>query len=167
MVLLGVPREYASVTGHIRSDDSTGVLLGYRHKLKVTLGWIAGMPLLQFDVSLSLSDAEKASFAEHVTDLYTAEMATTSGHVAVTIRERDRAEMHLGRAVDGPLLFLDAEIRQGRSVDRKRAFALATMEHAAAAFDLPEENMKVVFTEHPGQSMMGVDRVGGEWNPET
>jgi len=124
------------------------------------------MPLLQFDIARPLSDAAKTSFAERVTELYTAEMDTTSGHVAVTIREREPSEIHLGRAVDGPLLVLDAEIRRGRSFDQKRAFALATMEHAAETFDIPDENMKVVFTEHPGEAMMGVDRVGGEWNAE-
>ncbi|WP_324663454.1 tautomerase [Haloarcula sediminis] len=124
------------------------------------------MPLLQFDIARTLSAAKKTSFAERVTELYTTEMATTGGHVAVTIREREPSEMHLGRAVDGPLLFLDAEIRQGRSFDQKRAFALATMEYAADEFDIPDENMKVVFTEHPGQAMMGVDRVGDEWDPE-
>lgn len=124
------------------------------------------MPLLQFDTTLSLSPAEKTSFAETVTEQYTAEMATTDGHVAVTIREREPADLHLGRAVEGPLLFLDAEIRRGRSAERKREFALAVMEHAASTFDVPDENMKTVFTEHPGDAMMGVDRVGGEWNEE-
>jgi len=122
------------------------------------------MPLLQFDTTLSLSSAEKTSFAETVTELYTTEMKTTEGHVAVTIRNREPADLHLGRAVDGPLLFLDAEIRRGRSVERKRAFALAVMEHAGSRYDVPDENMKVVFTDHPGEAMMGVDRVGGEWN---
>ncbi|RZV10736.1 hypothetical protein BDK88_1918 [Natrinema hispanicum] len=122
------------------------------------------MPLLQFETTLSLSDAEKTAFAERVTDLYTTEMATTAGHVAVAIRERDGADLHLGRAVDGPLLFLDAEIRRGRSFDRKRAFALKTMEYISETFDVPDENQKVVFTEHPGEAMMGVDRVGGEWS---
>jgi len=124
------------------------------------------MPLLQFDTTLSLSPAEKTSFAEVVTESYTDEMATTAGHVAVTIRDRESADLHLGRAVDGPLLFLDAEIRQGRSFERKRAFALAVMDHAADAFGVPDENMKVVFSEHPGEAMMGVNRVGGEWKEE-
>ncbi|QCS42181.1 tautomerase [Natrinema versiforme] len=122
------------------------------------------MPLLQFDTTLSLSDAEKTAFADRVTELYTDEMATTAGHVAVTIRDREPADLHLGRAVDGPLVFLDAEIRQGRSLERKRSFALATMAYLGDTFDVPDENMKVVFTEHPGESMMGVDRVGGEWD---
>ncbi|OVE84485.1 tautomerase family protein [Natronolimnobius baerhuensis] len=124
------------------------------------------MPLLQFDTTLSLSAEEKTALADRVTDSYTAEMATTAGHVAVTIRERDPADLHLGRAVDGPLVFLDAEIRRGRSVNRKRAFALETFAYLGETFDVPDENMKVVFTEHPGESMMGVDRVGGEWDSE-
>ena len=78
----------------------------------------------------------------------------------------DEEDEHLGRAVDGPLLFLDADIRQGWSFDRKRAFALETFAHAGERFGVPGENMKVVFTEHPGESMMGVDRVGGEWDGE-
>ncbi|MFD1564226.1 tautomerase [Haloarchaeobius amylolyticus] len=121
------------------------------------------MPLLQFETTLSLSDEEKTAFADRVTDLYTTEMATTAGHVAVSIRERETADLHLGRAVDGPLLFLDAEIRRGRSFERKRAFALETMDYVGETFDVPDENMKIVFTEHPGEAMMGVDRVGGEW----
>jgi len=124
------------------------------------------MPLLQFDTTLSLSAAEKTSFANTVTKLYTTEMDTTDGHVAVTIRNRKPADLHLGRAVDGPLLFLDAEIRRGRPFERKRAFALGVMERASRTYDVPDENMKVVFTEHPGDAMMGVDRVGGEWNGE-
>lgn len=126
------------------------------------------MPLLQFDTTLSLVPAEKSSFAETVTELYTTKMVTTRGHVGVTIRERESADLHFGRAVEGSLLFLDAEIRQGRSFERKREFGLAVMDHAATIFDIPDENMKVVFTdtEHPGEAMMGVNRVGGEWNEE-
>jgi hypothetical protein len=84
----------------------------------------------------------------------------------VTVREPDAAALHLGRAVDGPKLFLDAEIRRGRPFERKRAFALAVMEHVGDEFDVPEKNMKIVFTEHPGEAMMGMERVGGEWDGE-
>ena len=93
-------------------------------------------------------------------------MNTTAGHVAVTIREHDNAALHLGRAVEGPKLFLDAEIRQGRPHKQKRVFALAVMDHIENQFNVPEENMKIVFTEHPGEAMMGKERVGGEWEPE-
>ena len=122
------------------------------------------MPLLQFDTTRTLTPEERTSLADRVTELYTSEMETTAGHVAVTIREREPSAMHLGREVEGPLLFLDAEIRRGRSFERKRAFALETMAYAGDALEIPDENMKVVFTEHEGEAMMGVDRVGGEWN---
>ncbi|ELY39635.1 hypothetical protein [Natronorubrum tibetense] len=124
------------------------------------------MPLLQFDTTLSLTGDEKTALAGRVTELYTDEMSTTAGHVAVTIRDRESADLHLGRAVDGPLLFLDAEIRRGRPFERKRTFALETMAYVGETFDVPDENMKVVFTEHAGENMMGVDRVGGEWDDE-
>ncbi|TYL39243.1 tautomerase [Natronococcus pandeyae] len=124
------------------------------------------MPLLQFDTTCTLTPEERTTLADRVTERYTSEMETTAGHVAVTIREHEESALHLGRAVEGPLLFLDAEIRRGRSVEQKRAFALATMEYAGETLEIPDENMKVVFTEHPGQAMMGVDRVGGEWSEE-
>lgn len=124
------------------------------------------MPLLEFDTTLSLSVDEKTAFADRVTDIYTAEMATSAGHVAVTIRDREPADLHLGRAVDGPLLFIDGDVRQGRSFDRKRSFALETFAYVGETFGVPDENMKAVFTEHAGESMMGVDRVGDEWNGE-
>lgn len=124
------------------------------------------MPLLQFDVTGPLDPADKEAFAGEVTERYAEEMATTTGHVAVTIRERDPADLHLGRAEPGRLLFLDAEIRRGRSQERKRSFALAAMAAARDRWEIPEANLKVVFTEHEGEQMMGRHRVGGEWNGE-
>jgi len=87
--------------------------------------------LLQFDTTLSLSTVEETSFAETVTELETSEMETT-GHVAVAIRSPGSADVRLSRAVEGPLLFVDAEIRRGRSTEHKQAFAPAEMEHARA-----------------------------------
>ena len=124
------------------------------------------MPLLQFSTTLSLSPTERESFVSFVTDRYVEEMETTAGHVAVTIAEHEPSAMAIGRGVDGPLLFLDAEIREGRPFEYKRGFALAVMERAVEALGVPEPNCKVVFTEHAGEDMMGVDRVGGDWEAE-
>ena len=49
------------------------------------------MPLLQFDTTAEVSAEERERFTEAVTDLYAAEMATTTGHVAVVIREHPPA----------------------------------------------------------------------------
>lgn len=122
------------------------------------------MPLLQFDASFSVEDDEAEAFADAVTECYTDHMATSSGHVAVVVR--DEETLTLGRQEGDRLLFLDAEIRQGRDVDRKRAFALAVMDEAHDRFGVPTPNCKVVFTEHAGEEMMGYDRVGGEWSAD-
>jgi len=123
------------------------------------------MPLLQFDTTLSLSADEKTAFAECVTTIYTTEMATTAGHVAVTIRNRKPADPHLGRAVDGPLLSLRRN--SPRTVVRAQArLRPRDVRIRRETFDVPDENTKVAFTEHPGEAMMGVDRIGGEWDGE-
>ena len=125
------------------------------------------MPLLQVDTSAELTAREKREFADAVRDHYSEEMLTGTGHVAVVVRPREPSELSIGReTADGRYLFLDADVRRGRSAERKRAFALAVMDEASERFGVPKPNMKVVFTEHAGESMMGYDRVGSEWGAD-
>lgn len=122
------------------------------------------MPYLQFDTTASPTAAEKQAFADAVTELYADLMETETGHVGITIRPRAAAEMSLGRADGGSLLFLDAQIRRGRPFELKRKFAMAVIEAAAERWGVPRDNAKVVFTEHEGEEIMGYERVGGSWN---
>ncbi|MFD1586610.1 tautomerase family protein [Halorientalis brevis] len=124
------------------------------------------MPLLQFETTVELSADEKRTFADAVRDLYGEIMQTGTSHAAVVVRPRSPGELSIGRGVpDEDYLFLDAEIRRGRSSETKRELALALMDLAAEEFEIPTPNMKVVFTEHEGANMMGYDRVGAEWDP--
>jgi len=123
------------------------------------------MPLLQFETTVELSADEKRTFADAVRDLYAEIMQTGTSHAAVVVRPRSPGELSIGRGVPGEdLLFLDAEIRRGRSSETKRELALALMDLAAEEFEIPTPNMKVVFTEREGANMMGYDRVGAEWD---
>ncbi len=124
------------------------------------------MPHLAVDVTGPLAPADKRGFAADLTEGYAAEMATGTDHVAVTVREREPAEIHLGRAVAGRRLVLDADVSRGRSAERRRAFALLAIEAAGERFGVPEPNAKVTFTEHAGPELTGADRVGGAWSPE-
>jgi hypothetical protein len=108
--------------------------------------------------------SDLTAFTEALTETYTDVMETTSGHVAVTVETHSRAAMSLGRAEAGPMLVIDADIRRGRPLDQRRQFALAALSLAGEHFDVPDPNGKVVFTEHDGSDMMGVNRVGGEWD---
>ena len=122
------------------------------------------MPHLAIDTTAEIDAADQERCIEALTALYTSEMETTAGHVAVTIRQHPVSAMDIGRSVAGPLAFLDADIRRGRSHEMRRAFALATIDWLADEWAIPRPNTKVVFTEHAGNQLMGADRVGGEWD---
>jgi hypothetical protein len=124
---------------------------------------VRDVPLLTVDADFRVADADAEAFADALTALYADRMATSTGHVAVALR--DEGHLSLGRAVEGRRLFLDADVREGRSFEQKRSFALAAMDEARDRFDVPAPNLKVVFTEHAGEQMMGYDRVGGDWSP--
>jgi phenylpyruvate tautomerase PptA (4-oxalocrotonate tautomerase family) len=120
------------------------------------------MPLIQFDTSAAMTAGEKRTFASEVTGLYTDLMETTAGDVAVSVRQREDADLHVGRGEPGPVLFLNAHVRHGQSTQRRREFARAVMDAARARWKVPKPNMKVVFTEHEGSQMVEYDHVGEE-----
>jgi hypothetical protein len=124
------------------------------------------MPYLALDTTCDLTTEERRVCTTAITDRYTDEMATTAGHVAVTVREHPPAAMSLGRAEDGPIAVLDADVRRGRSLQQRRAFALGIIDWLDEEWDVPRPNAKVAFTEHVGDQLTGADRVGGEWSPE-
>jgi hypothetical protein len=121
------------------------------------------VPHLQFDLTVPVTDETAGAFAAEMASLYAAEMDTGTDHVAVTVA--DDVHVRLGRGVDGPACVLQADVRRGRDHDRRRSFALSAMAAVADRFGVPEPNLKTVFTQHAGEELMGVDRVGGEWTP--
>ena len=124
------------------------------------------MPYLALDTTYAPTDAERRACTAAITERYVEEMATTAGHVAVAVRDHPPAAMALGRAVDGPIAVLDADVRRGRSLDRRRSFALSVVDWLETNWDVPRPNVKIAFTEHEGDQLMGADRVGGEWSPD-
>ena len=120
------------------------------------------VPYLQFDTDFEILDAAAAGFERAVAELYAEQMDADTSYTAVAIR--DDLSIHLGRAEDERTVVLKADIRRGRTDERKRNLALAIMDLVAASFNVPAENQKVVFTEHDGNQMMGSDRVGEDWS---
>lgn len=119
------------------------------------------MPLLQFDADFPVDEDSADAFSDAVTDLYADVMDADESYVAVVVR--DDCHLSLGRAVPGRRVFCSADVRRGRDRETRRAFATAVMEEVGDRFDVPEPNRKVVFTEHAGAEMHGVDRVGDDW----
>ena len=119
------------------------------------------MPYLQFDADFPVDDATAQRFQAAVADLYAEQMDADTSYTAVAVR--DDVALFLGRAEGGRTVVLKAEIREGRSVERKRDLALAVIDLVEEFLDVPQSNQKVVFTEHAGHQMMGADRVGDDW----
>lgn len=124
------------------------------------------MPYLALDTTADPSDDERCACTQALTDLYVEEMTTSPGHVAVTIREHPPTAMSLGRAEDGPIAVLNADVRRGRSFERRRSFGLAVIDWLDEEWDLSRPNLKVAFTQHDGEELMGAERVGGKWSPD-
>ena len=108
------------------------------------------MPHLQFEVTERVDRSEVASFADRITTLYATIMDTGTGHVGVTVR--DGTSLALGRADgDDRIAFLNADVRAGRTAEQRRELAVAVMEELHERWDVPTENVYVVYTEHPGE----------------
>lgn len=108
------------------------------------------MPHLQFEVTETIDESDVESFADWVTGRYAELMDTGTGHVGVTVR--DDAALALGRAdADDPVAVLNADVRAGRSADQRRELAVAVMDELEDRWDVPSENVYVVYTEHSGE----------------
>jgi len=123
------------------------------------------MPHLQFEVTEPLDDPGTDAFVEWVTERYASVMETGTDHVAVTVR--DGATLALGRAgPDEPVAVLNADVRAGRSAEKRREFAVATMEELADRWSIPTDHVYVVYTQHPGEEFHLAEGPLASWSDE-
>lgn len=109
------------------------------------------MPHLQFETTESLDVAQKETIVEWVTEYYADLMETGTDHVGVTIR--DEAFLALGRAAtDDSVAFLNGDIRTGRTFKQRREFADAVIETLSEHWNVPNDNIYVIYTEHEGEA---------------
>ncbi|MFW5903138.1 MAG: tautomerase family protein [Halolamina sp.] len=120
------------------------------------------MPYLQFDADFRIPDEQAAPFQRAVAELYADVMDADTRYTAVAVR--DDVSLYLGRAEGKKRVVVSADVREGRSPERKRDLGLALIDLVNETFDVPTANQKVVFTEHAGHQMMGADRVGEDWS---
>jgi len=124
------------------------------------------MPHLQFEFNFPLAEEDQRAFAEDVKRLFATVMDTGTDHIAVTLRSYPRYSLALGRATraeDG-IVFVNADIRSGRSPEQKRQLSLGFMAAVHARWDVPLQNMYVILSEHPGEHFQLHDRVLAGWS---
>jgi phenylpyruvate tautomerase PptA (4-oxalocrotonate tautomerase family) len=85
------------------------------------------VPHLQFEMNFTPSPEEKRRFATAVVRHFADVMDTGTDHIAVTLRCFAPEDLTFGRAAPsgGRTVFVDADIRTGRTRDQKRRLSLA------------------------------------------
>jgi ketosteroid isomerase-like protein len=122
------------------------------------------MPHLQFELNFTPKNKEKALFADAVRDHFASIMSTGTDHIGITFRCYQQGDLVFGRAGDdGPIVFLNADIRLGRTADQKRRLALAIMDEISVRWSLPKEHVYIIYTEHDGPDFQLSDRVLPSW----
>ena len=121
------------------------------------------MPHLQFELNFSPAADEKRRFAEAVKNHFAEIMSTGTDHIGITYRCYQQDDLVFGRAGDGPIAFLNADIRLGRTADQKRRLALAIMDEIGVRWGMARESIYIVYTEHDGPDFQLSDRVLPSW----
>ncbi|HET7752557.1 MAG TPA: tautomerase [Anaeromyxobacteraceae bacterium] len=124
------------------------------------------MPHLQFEMNFAPGSEEKTRFAQAVVRHFSEIMDTGTDHIGVTLRTYGRDDLTFGRAAeaDGRIVFLNADIRLGRTRDQKRRLALAIMGEIEQAWRVPQRSVYVIYTEHDGEHFQLSDRVLPSWS---
>jgi phenylpyruvate tautomerase PptA (4-oxalocrotonate tautomerase family) len=123
------------------------------------------MPHLQFEMNFPADPGEKKRFAGAVVRRFSEIMDTGTDHIGITIRTFARDDMTFGRAeeADGRIVFMNADIRVGRTREQKRRLALAVMGEIEQAWGVPQRSVYVIYTEHDGEHFQLSDRVLPSW----
>ena len=122
------------------------------------------MPHLQFELNFTPEAEEKRVFAEAVKQHFSEIMSTGTDHIGITFRCYAPGDLVFGRAgEEGKIAFLNADIRLGRTADQKRRLALAILDEISRKWEMPEENIYIIYTEHDGPDFQLSDRVLPSW----
>jgi len=123
------------------------------------------MPHLQFEINRPLDDEEKIAFAEDVRQLFSKIMDTGVDHISISIREFATHNLSIGRAKspEKGIAVINADIRQGRSMEQRRILSLGFMDLMHQRWNIPKEQIYVTLTEHKGEDFHLSDRYLTNW----
>jgi len=123
------------------------------------------MPHLQFEINRSLKDEEKIAFAEEVRQLFAEIMDTGTDHISISIREFGTHNLSIGRVKEPEkgIAVVNADIRQGRSMEKRRELTLGFMDLMHKHWNVQKEQMYVTLTEHKGEDFHLLERYLASW----
>lgn len=122
------------------------------------------MPHLQFELNFTPAISEKRTCAERVKQHFARIMNTGTDHIGITFRCYDAEDLVFGRAGNtSKIIFLNADIRMGRTAEQKRQLSQEIMAELSNIWQLPQEHIYVIYTEHDGPDFQLSDRVLPSW----
>ena len=123
------------------------------------------MPHLQFEINQNITDEAKIAIAEQVRHLFSDVMDTGTDHISISIREFNTYNLSLGRVKvpEKGIALVNADIRQGRTMEQRRSLALGFMDLLNKDLNIPKEHIYVTLTEHKGEDFHLHDRYLANW----
>ena len=123
------------------------------------------MPHLQFEFNRNLQDSQKQTFAEEVRTLFSEVMDTGTDHISISIREFGTYNLSIGRVKEPEqgVAVVNADIREGRTMEKRRTLTLGFMELINKSFNIPVTNMYVTLTEHKGEDFHLFEKYLASW----
>lgn len=122
------------------------------------------MPHLQFEINKKVSDDSKEEFVNQIRNTFSEVMDTGTDHIAISIREYDKYSLTIGRAsATDDICLMNLDIREGRTIEKRRELALRYMEIVKENFGINTKNQYITFTEHKGEDFHLVEKFLADW----
>ena len=122
------------------------------------------MPHLQFEINKKVSDDSKEEFVNEIRNAFAQIMDTGVDHIAISIREYEKYNLTIGRAsINDDICLMNLDIREGRTIEKRRELALSYMEIVKENFGINQKNQYITFTEHKGEDFHLVEKYLATW----
>ncbi|MGE4463002.1 MAG: tautomerase [Arcobacter sp.] len=122
------------------------------------------MPHLQFELNKKVSNESKEEFITQIRESFSTIMDTGTDHIAISIREYDKYSLTIGRAnINDDICLMNLDIREGRTIEKRRKLALKYMEIIKENFGINQKNQYITFTEHKGEDFHLVEKYLATW----
>jgi len=123
------------------------------------------MPHLQFEINQKINDDQKKSFSKNVCKLFSDVMDTGTDHISISIREFGTYNLSIGRVKEPEkgIAVVNADIRNGRSIEQRRALTLGFIDLLSKSMNIPEAHIYVTLTEHKGEDFHLFEKYLASW----
>ena len=124
------------------------------------------MPHLQFEINQKVDNSTKENFVNEIRECFSEVMDTGTDHIAISIREYDKYNLTIGRANPREnICLMNLDIREGRSIEKRRELALRYMDIVNRLFSVDTKNQYITFTQHTGEDFHLIEKYLAGWEP--